>query len=216
MKTNTLTPAFSSISARRMQLDANAPGAPDSERRSHAVCAADKEDRFLSECRSKTILAVEDEEFLREVNCAVLQRHGYRVLAASSGPEALKVAQAEGRIDLLLTDIVLPDRMTGCELARVLLAQQPDLHVLYTSGYSAEMDEAVCVQNARSHFLQKPYDAETLCEHVRESSLATVHRDVGDSSAQAAKPDPQALTRVGDSSNSDDQRNKLLDGTSHP
>lgn len=115
-----------------------------------------------------TILAVEDEAILREVNCAVLQRHGYRVLTAESGPQALELVKAGARIDLLLTDMVMPGEMTGRDLARVLQARQPELRVLYTSGYSSGMGDTTFLRRADTHFLPKPYTAETLCQKVAE------------------------------------------------
>ncbi len=129
-----------------------------------------------AEGHNKTILAVEDEPFLREVNCAVLQRHGYRVLSAESGPQALELAKTAGRIDLLLTDMLMPGDMTGRDLARALHEQQPDLPVLYTSGYNPGTGDTEFLTHPETHFLPKPHNAETLCQRVAECLQASVNR----------------------------------------
>jgi PAS domain S-box-containing protein len=116
----------------------------------------------------ETILLVEDEPVLRELARVILQDYEYQVLEAGSGVEALKVWEAhEGRIDLLLTDMVMPEGMTGCELAQNLRARKPGLKVIYTSGYSPE----VMGRDSGPHnttFLQKPYPPPQLAQTVRE------------------------------------------------
>ena len=84
----------------------------------------------------ETVLVVEDEEQVRTLTRTMLTRLGYRVLTADSGAEALKVIRdADKRIDLLLTDIVMP-AMSGVELVRETLIHRPGLHVLFMSGYT--------------------------------------------------------------------------------
>jgi CheY-like chemotaxis protein len=114
-----------------------------------------------------TILLVEDEPGLRTVATAILRRAGYQLLTAGSGPEALKVmTDTEAHVDLLLTDMVMPDGMSGRELAEHLRAQRSDLKVLFTSGYTSELsDTSFRVRNG-IRFLPKPYDAQTLCDAV--------------------------------------------------
>ncbi len=88
----------------------------------------------------ETILLVEDEPVLRELVREVLQQYEYRVLEAGSGVEALKVwDRHDGKIDLLLTDMVMPEGMTGRDLAVQVKKRKPDLRIIYTSGYSPEV-----------------------------------------------------------------------------
>ncbi len=115
----------------------------------------------------ETVLFVEDDHALRQVGTRMLSQHGYRVLSAGSGTEALSlVADHRGSIDLLVTDVVMPG-MSGAELAARLLTARPDLRVLYTSGYA----ESVVVQHGVPHpgisLLVKPYVEATLLEKVR-------------------------------------------------
>ncbi|HMJ91050.1 MAG TPA: PAS domain S-box protein, partial [Candidatus Acidoferrum sp.] len=116
---------------------------------------------------SETILVVEDEEPLRELVSNILERSGYRVHAASSGGGALEMwRKHRGEIDLLLTDIMMPEGMTGRELSEKILADEPNLKVLYSSGYPMEVigpDVLNC-----AHFLQKPYQPAALARAVRQ------------------------------------------------
>jgi signal transduction histidine kinase/CheY-like chemotaxis protein/HAMP domain-containing protein len=118
---------------------------------------------------TETILIVEDEPVLRSMARDILEECGYRILEASSGKDALDVwtRQAE-KIDLLLTDMVMPDGISGVNLAEKLLAGQPNLKVVFTSGYtSSEVDRDML---ARTHatFLQKPYTHGELARIVRD------------------------------------------------
>jgi CheY-like chemotaxis protein len=115
----------------------------------------------------ETILLVEDEPVLRELARMVLQSYNYNVIEASTGREALKVYQEHpGEVDLLLTDMVMPEGMTGRELAEDLRKQKPDLKVVYTSGYSADIMGNEAELND-SMFLQKPYPPPQLAHTVR-------------------------------------------------
>jgi signal transduction histidine kinase len=124
-------------------------------------------------CGSETILLVEDEEMVRALAQAILERYGYRVLAAKNVTDALRFAQ-EGAtpFDLLLTDTVMP-RMNGRELAERILAIRPATKVLYMSGYT---DRALAYKTPRepgTAFLQKPFTPQTLAHKVRELLAAT-------------------------------------------
>jgi two-component system, cell cycle sensor histidine kinase and response regulator CckA len=116
----------------------------------------------------ETILLVEDEAGVRALIRQVLQRHGYTVLDCSHGGEALLAAERhQGHIQLLLTDVVLP-QMNGRELAERLLGARTDMKVLYMSGYT---DEAIAhhgVLTPGSAFVQKPFTNEALARKVRE------------------------------------------------
>jgi PAS domain S-box-containing protein len=116
---------------------------------------------------TETVLLVEDAEMVRLVARHALQIGGYTVLEASDGEAALRVAEGHaGRIDLLLTDVVMP-RMGGRELAERLTRARPGLRVLYLSGYT---DEAVVrhgLLEADAAFLQKPFSPASLAAKVR-------------------------------------------------
>ncbi|MCX6905857.1 MAG: ATP-binding protein [Verrucomicrobia bacterium] len=119
---------------------------------------------------AETILLVEDEAPLRELAVQVLHRCGYRVLEAASGVEALQVwGRHRPRIQLLLTDLVLPDDLTGCELAEKLRAEKPGLTVIYSSCYTPEMMDGVFPTKGTIHFLRKPYHPQQLTEMVRQA-----------------------------------------------
>jgi CheY-like chemotaxis protein len=110
------------------------------------------------EGHGETILVVEDEPALRSLARRVLQNHGYSVLEAGRGSEALSVWEKHAaEIHLLLTDMVMPGGMTGRELARRLRTRDPGLKVIYTSGYSPEAvaEGLELIENV--NFLAKPY-----------------------------------------------------------
>jgi len=117
---------------------------------------------------SETILVAEDEPAVRLLVGNLLQRCGYKVLTAESGRAALKVwEEHHADIDLLLTDMVMPDGLTGRELAQKLKAQRPDLKVIFTSGYSAETVGKGSSLVGGLNFLQKPYRPNELAQSVR-------------------------------------------------
>jgi PAS domain S-box-containing protein len=116
----------------------------------------------------ETILVVEDEGPVRELVCSLLTAYGYRVLPAQSGVEALKVwEQSPQKADLLLTDVVMPDRLNGRELAAKLQAECPRLKVIFTSGYSTDVVGKDFVLQRELHYLQKPYEPRKLALTVR-------------------------------------------------
>ncbi|HWC58315.1 MAG TPA: ATP-binding protein, partial [Verrucomicrobiae bacterium] len=116
----------------------------------------------------ETILVVEDEELVRELVCSVLEGHGYKILQAETGVKALEVWQThKKKIDLLLTDLVMPDRLNGRELAEKLRAERPKLKVIFTSGYTADVVGKDFISQRGLHYLQKPYDPQKLAAAVR-------------------------------------------------
>jgi signal transduction histidine kinase/CheY-like chemotaxis protein len=116
-----------------------------------------------------TVLVVEDEEVLREFVVSVLETQGYRILQACDGIEAQKVAEAHGdRINLLLTDMVMPNKVSGIELAQKLVQAGKCEHVLFTSGYSQELMEQADQLLSGKNFLHKPFDVNRLLRTVRE------------------------------------------------
>ncbi|MBI5602553.1 MAG: PAS domain S-box protein [Deltaproteobacteria bacterium] len=130
----------------------------------------EKGERIKDEVRggSETVLVVEDEESVRNLIVMVLERFGYRVLTAGNGQEALEIFEGpENSIDLLLTDVIMP-RMGGRELAERLEGLQPDLKVLFMSGYT---DNAIVhhgILDKGIAFIQKPFRPEDLARKVRE------------------------------------------------
>jgi PAS domain S-box-containing protein len=117
----------------------------------------------------ETILVVEDEAPVRELVCNLLAKYGYQILQADSGPKALEIWQdSRDRIDLLLTDLVMPDRINGRELAEKLLAERPNLKVIFTSGYSADVVGKDFALRDGLHYLQKPYHPQKLALTVRD------------------------------------------------
>jgi len=116
----------------------------------------------------ETILLVEDEDIVRNMSRRMLEACGYTVVEAADGLEALALCAAENRkIDLLLTDVVMP-QMGGRELAEKLARKYPHIRLLYTSGYT---DDAVIRQDIMTedmNFIQKPFDFDTLAKKIRE------------------------------------------------
>ncbi len=118
---------------------------------------------------TETILVVEDEPVLREMVCEILKQYEYRVIEAGSGVEALRVwDEFDGEIDLLLTDMVMPEGMTGRELAVQLKKRKPELKVIYSSGYSPDSNGRDLGHND-TVFLAKPYLPPQLARTVRQS-----------------------------------------------
>ncbi|MDF3058328.1 MAG: multi-sensor hybrid histidine kinase [Rariglobus sp.] len=117
----------------------------------------------------ETLLLVEDEPNVREFAVAVLGSHGYRVLQAASGVEALEVWQRhQSRISLLVTDLVMPDGLSGHALALRLRKDKPELKVVITSGYMNEAG-AELEPIPDMHFVHKPYRPQTLADAVRNT-----------------------------------------------
>lgn len=123
-----------------------------------------------SPCEKTTVLVVEDEAVLREFVTSVLESEGYTVMQAGDGVEAMEIASAtNAKIDLLLTDMVMPNGITGVHLADKLQEKFNDLRVLFTSGYSQELMENADQLLSGQNFLPKPYDVSRLLRAVRTS-----------------------------------------------
>jgi DNA-binding response OmpR family regulator len=117
---------------------------------------------------TETVLLVEDDTMVRSLAREMLALHGYRVLEAQSGTEALRVLEeSEGPIDLVLTDVVMP-QMGGAELATRLAGLRPGLPVLFMSGYPDEALARHGMVDAGAYYLQKPFTAEALLRRVRD------------------------------------------------
>ena len=114
------------------------------------------------------ILLVDDEETVRRFSSRDLQKHGFEVLSAGIGPEAIATADSCDRsIDLLLTDVMMPG-MNGCDLAEVLLARRPSLRILFMSGYAEDVLASNVGLVPGAAFLGKPFKPKALVTNVRE------------------------------------------------
>jgi signal transduction histidine kinase/PAS domain-containing protein/ActR/RegA family two-component response regulator len=118
----------------------------------------------------ETILVVEDEDGVRALVIKVLETLGYRLLQASSGPRAIDVWREHGPgIDMLITDIVMPDGMNGIELAERLRRSRPSLKVIYTSGYLADVSRDDIPSRDTDAYLAKPFSLPELARLVRRT-----------------------------------------------
>ncbi|MEE4136567.1 MAG: PAS domain S-box protein [Desulforhopalus sp.] len=117
----------------------------------------------------ETILLVEDESAILQMTTMMLTRLGYTVVAAASPGQAIRQAhEYRGQIDLLMTDVVMPE-MNGRELASNLLSHYPDLKCLYMSGYTADIIAHHGVLDEGVHFIQKPFSMKDLGRTLRET-----------------------------------------------
>ena len=116
----------------------------------------------------ETILLVEDDQMVRTLARIILELSGYNVLEAASGIEAMEICKdLQGRLHLLLTDVVMP-KMSGPELSKEVIKRWPDVRVLYMSGHA---DDVVARYDVGTdvHLLQKPFSPDTLALKVRET-----------------------------------------------
>jgi CheY-like chemotaxis protein len=115
----------------------------------------------------EVVLLAEDEPAVRTLALRILERAGYRVVAASDGLEAVAAFdQSPSSFDLVLLDVVMPG-LTGAEVFKRLRARRPDLRVLFSSGYSAGALEPQLVSQPRCSRVEKPYDQQVLLDAVR-------------------------------------------------
>ena len=115
----------------------------------------------------ETVLLVEDEPAVREMTQVALQRHGYTVLPAASGAEAIRIAKAnQGVIDVVLTDVVMPG-MSGPQLVEQLRADHPNLAALFMSGYTSDAVLRHGIETGEADFLQKPFSTSVLAAKLR-------------------------------------------------
>jgi two-component system cell cycle sensor histidine kinase/response regulator CckA len=143
---------------------------------------------------TETILIVEDENAVLELGKGMLERLGYDVIALGKPDQAIRLAAEHGgRIDLLLTDVVMPE-MNGKDLSERIRAVRPDLPCLYMSGYTADVMARQGILDEGLHFLSKPFSLKSLADKVREALGTAVQvRDPRAASPRAAT-DPNRLT----------------------
>lgn len=115
---------------------------------------------------TERILVVDDDTAVGQFASRVLRRAGFDVRTASSPGEALLMAESDSRIDLLLTDLVMP-QLNGRELARRLVQTIPDMRVLYMSGYADDLLLGTAHAGSGARVLRKPFTADALSQMVR-------------------------------------------------
>jgi CheY-like chemotaxis protein len=138
----------------------------------YQVVAAESEERDDTEAHAprgtgETILLVEDEPSILRLGKRLLERMGYRVLAANGAAEALHLAEEHGgKVDLLLSDVIMPE-MNGRELAQEVLRRYPRVKHLFMSGYTADVIANQGVLDEGVNFIQKPFNYDDLARAVR-------------------------------------------------
>jgi len=117
---------------------------------------------------AETILLVEDEEPIRKVAQRILEKSGYRVLAAANGREALEVARThKGTIHMIVSDLIMPE-LKGPEMVALVRKERPEIGVLYLSGYTDATVSREGLMEAGANFLQKPFAVDVFARRVRE------------------------------------------------
>jgi two-component system cell cycle sensor histidine kinase/response regulator CckA len=117
----------------------------------------------------ETILLIEDEAPLRALDRSILEGYGYEVIEADSAGAAIECwREHQGRISLLLTDIVIPGGAAGPDLAKKFHAEKPTLRIIFSSGYSVDVVEKDFELREGVNFLQKPYSPHKLAQAIRE------------------------------------------------
>jgi CheY-like chemotaxis protein len=116
----------------------------------------------------ETILCVEDDPIVREFVTLQLRSLGYTTIAASNAAEALAVVGSNTNIDLLFTDIIMPGKMDGWQLAEIVKKMRPGIKIVYTSGYSSFNPERIA-SNPGLLLLEKPYRLSALAQMLRRA-----------------------------------------------
>ncbi len=134
--------------------------------RAESAVEQEAEPAQLTNKGHETILLVEDEPSILKLSQLILERNGYTVLSAAIPKEALVVAENyKGRIDLLLTDVIMPE-MNGSELSKKLRASRPELKTLFMSGFTADVIANNSVLDSGINFIQKPFNVKSLSTAV--------------------------------------------------
>jgi len=133
--------------------------------------------KLVVAAHSATILVVEDDDIVRQLVCAVLQKGGYQTISARNGVEALQICkQDDGRMGLVLSDLVMPE-MSGPALTAKLSAVCPGLKALHMSGYASDAVVRHGYVGSSIPFIQKPFSACDLLRKVREVLDSTGSND---------------------------------------
>ncbi|AXA94521.1 response regulator [Massilia sp. YMA4] len=115
----------------------------------------------------ETILVVEDEEAVRDATVGLLSALGYQVLQAPDADHAARMIEGGAHVDLLFTDVIMPGKMSSLELADLLRRRQPDVQILFTSGYAEGVLAHEGKLDPSVSLLQKPYNADVLSARIR-------------------------------------------------
>ena len=118
-------------------------------------------------CPKKTILVVEDEPMVREMTVEMLELQGHKVISAGSAEEAIKIAIAYPKIDILITDLIMP-KMNGRDLSKKIFEIAPNIRCLFMSGYTADVITKHGILEKDIHFIEKPFNIETLNAKILE------------------------------------------------
>jgi len=117
---------------------------------------------------AETILLVEDDEQVRNMMRLVLKRQGYQIHLAESGVDSLKVWREHlDSINLLITDVIMPGGISGRELGKRLLAEKPDLKIIYCSGYTDEVLGSKSPLRNDDNFIEKPFEMGAFLDKIR-------------------------------------------------
>lgn len=117
----------------------------------------------------KTVLVVEDNDLVRQYATSQLRDAGYQVLEAADGIQALHWLHSAQNIDLLFTDVLMPDSLSGSELAAQAAQIRPDLPVLFTSGYTENILNDLSEDKRQKFLLHKPYHRAVLVQRVAQA-----------------------------------------------
>lgn len=118
-------------------------------------------------CGSERVLVVEDDPSLRKLVCAILASAGYAVIETQSSLDAVDKAMEDGLIDIMVSDVVMP-KMNGQEVYEKVKFLQPQIKVLFMSGYTENIIAEHGIKEQHIQILQKPFVAEDLLRKVRE------------------------------------------------
>lgn len=117
---------------------------------------------------TETVLLVEDEVSILSMIANILEKQGYTVMSTESSVEAVELAASfNGRIDLLLTDVIMP-KLNGKDLSAIIRKDRPDLRVIFMSGYTADVIHKSDIERIDGRFIQKPFSNEDLLKTIRE------------------------------------------------
>jgi CheY-like chemotaxis protein len=123
--------------------------------------------RLGGEISPLSVLVVEDDPDVRDLAVEILEMNGYLVRSAGNGAEALAILRRERDIGLIFTDIVMPGGMNGAQLAEAALRMQPDLRILFASGYADQSILDHLIIRDGTSFVQKPYRPRDIAARVR-------------------------------------------------
>jgi CheY-like chemotaxis protein len=130
--------------------------------------ATDTDDASLPK-GNETVLIVEDDPAVRRVVTGMRASLGYRTHEASDGADALQRLERKGKVDLVLTDVVMPGQIGGWELAKTVNERWPEIRILLTSGYSDRSLGEGEWAHVQMHVLPKPYRKRELARKIREA-----------------------------------------------